>query len=370
MILLDRLLRKENIKRAAHGVQPAVDALWFQGIPIVLEHFKNDVRSWHDATGRGRSFMLHSYGYIPDTMGLDGDEIDVFVGPESASDNVFIVYQLAAPDFKELDEWKVMLGFDTASQATEAYMNQYDKSQFYGDCKHISIDLFIHTILVDHPVYEYINPLFLLNDKFHAMLGEDKPNIMPKLYIHKSAAKNCSDDEEELEKKYVGFDKLKGKLKGKVSNPGAVAAAIGRKKYGKKKFDKDAAKGKKMKNEKPIAKSIALLSQLAATTHAVAEELTKGTESLSKALTSSVVAGFSKRPQSPWKAPVAHEQGLPQLAPTTMTPVLKATPVQTDRMDVYKSCAGCGRMNKSTSDCPRCGKLSELNKSVSFAAYE
>lgn len=52
---------------------------------------------------------------------------------------------------------------------------------------------------------------------------------------------------------YVGFDKLKakiGKEKG-VSNPGAVAAAIGRRKYGKAKFQKAAASGTKMKGMKP-----------------------------------------------------------------------------------------------------------------------
>lgn len=36
------------------------------------------------------------------------------------------------------------------------------------------------------------------------------------------------------------------KAKGGVSNPAAVAAAIGRKKYGKAKFQKMAAKGHKM----------------------------------------------------------------------------------------------------------------------------
>jgi hypothetical protein len=47
---------------------------------------------------------------------------------------------------------------------------------------------------------------------------------------------------------YIGFNKLKSKIasKGKVRNPGAVAAAIGRKKYGKAKFQSYAAKGKKM----------------------------------------------------------------------------------------------------------------------------
>ena len=41
------------------------------------------------------------------------------------------------------------------------------------------------------------------------------------------------------------FAKMKAKLKGKVKNPGAVVAAIGRKKYGKKKFQKMASQGRK-----------------------------------------------------------------------------------------------------------------------------
>lgn len=47
---------------------------------------------------------------------------------------------------------------------------------------------------------------------------------------------------------YIGFAKLKARIaaKGGVSNPGAVAAAIGRKKYGKSRFQSYAAKGKKM----------------------------------------------------------------------------------------------------------------------------
>jgi hypothetical protein len=48
---------------------------------------------------------------------------------------------------------------------------------------------------------------------------------------------------------YVGFGKLKGKIaaKGDVRDPGAVAASIGRKKYGKRKFQKAAASGTKMR---------------------------------------------------------------------------------------------------------------------------
>ena len=43
------------------------------------------------------------------------------------------------------------------------------------------------------------------------------------------------------------FRKMVAKLRGKVRNPKAVAAAIGRKKYGKRKMAKWAAAGRKRK---------------------------------------------------------------------------------------------------------------------------
>lgn len=44
---------------------------------------------------------------------------------------------------------------------------------------------------------------------------------------------------------YMGFDKLKASLaaKGGIENPGALAAKIGRRKYGKAKFQQAAASG-------------------------------------------------------------------------------------------------------------------------------
>jgi len=50
---------------------------------------------------------------------------------------------------------------------------------------------------------------------------------------------------------YMGFNKLKSSLTGKVKDPGAVAASIGRKKYGKEKFQKAAARGVKMEGMSP-----------------------------------------------------------------------------------------------------------------------
>jgi hypothetical protein len=59
------------------------------------------------------------------------------------------------------------------------------------------------------------------------------------------------DEEEEMNERYMGFKKLKASIsaKGGARDPAAVAAAIGRKKYGKEKFQAMAAAGKKAANE-------------------------------------------------------------------------------------------------------------------------
>ena len=44
---------------------------------------------------------------------------------------------------------------------------------------------------------------------------------------------------------YMGFKKLEGSLEGKVDNPKAVAASIGRKKYGSEGMAKASAIGRK-----------------------------------------------------------------------------------------------------------------------------
>lgn len=54
----------------------------------------------------------------------------------------------------------------------------------------------------------------------------------------------------QIAEKYMGYEKLKGELAGRgAKNPAALAAWIGRKKYGKEKFQKAAAAGKKMQSE-------------------------------------------------------------------------------------------------------------------------
>jgi hypothetical protein len=71
--------------------------------------------------------------------------------------------------------------------------------------------------------------------------------------------KNKSYNKKEVElvdEKYMGFKRLEASIaaRGGVRNPAAVAASIGRKKYGKKKFQKAAAKGRKLDEATAMAK--------------------------------------------------------------------------------------------------------------------
>lgn len=55
---------------------------------------------------------------------------------------------------------------------------------------------------------------------------------------------------------YQGFKAVEASAKaGGARDPGAVAAAVGRKKYGKKAFQKHAAAGTSMEHVKPLHKA-------------------------------------------------------------------------------------------------------------------
>ena len=86
---------------------------------------------------------------------------------------------------------------------------------------------------------------------FEEFADEDVAVIIQTLSEEEFNEELSEDDEISLTEKYIGFAKLKGQLARKpgVKNPAAVAAAIGRKKYGKEKFQAMAAKGKKSASE-------------------------------------------------------------------------------------------------------------------------
>jgi len=95
----------------------------FAGLPIAVENPRGSTRTWVDEDGNttGSTLMHHDYGFIEGHVGTDGDELDVYVGPNEGATHVYVVHQLRAPAFEKHDEDKVMLGFPGEREARAAY---------------------------------------------------------------------------------------------------------------------------------------------------------------------------------------------------------------------------------------------------------
>lgn len=99
--------------------------LSFQGLPISIENEKDSDRFGVDKNGKRWSVAMPAhYGYIRRTEGVDGDHVDVYVGPNGESDRVFIIEQVNADNGK-FDEHKCMVGFDTDDDAKNVYFRAF-----------------------------------------------------------------------------------------------------------------------------------------------------------------------------------------------------------------------------------------------------
>lgn len=99
----------------------------FQGLPIAIENRKGSTREGVDPDGKPwKTTFKMPYGYIKKTEGKDGEEIDVYIGPQSNAPNAFVVHQRKI-DGTGHDEDKVMLGQPSEAAARKAYLDHYNK---------------------------------------------------------------------------------------------------------------------------------------------------------------------------------------------------------------------------------------------------
>jgi len=117
-----------------------------KGIPITIENPKGSIRSGYSPEGVfWKSILNYTYGFIDDSMGSDGDEIDIFLGPIAGSKEDFLVYIISQvhPKTKLFDEYKVMFGFSNAREAREAYFSCYEEGwKGFGSISQISLSSF------------------------------------------------------------------------------------------------------------------------------------------------------------------------------------------------------------------------------------
>ncbi len=120
---------------------PFVGTIQFQDLPeILVENKKGSTRSGTGPNGKEWSTtMPDHYGEFRRTKGTDGDAVDVYVGPNGKSTNVYIVHTRKPPAFKVFDEDKVFVGFDSVAEVKACMRKAYDDKRFLGSVSSCSI---------------------------------------------------------------------------------------------------------------------------------------------------------------------------------------------------------------------------------------
>lgn len=112
------------------------------GLEIAIENPRGSERSGRRSDGsEWRHTMSDHYGYIKRTTGADGEQVDVYLGPQEQSDQVFVVDQLNQQD-GSFDEHKVMIGYPDQESAVSAYRENFDADWKVGSVVAMPVDQF------------------------------------------------------------------------------------------------------------------------------------------------------------------------------------------------------------------------------------
>jgi N12 class adenine-specific DNA methylase len=95
------------------------------GLDMSIENPQGTVRrSKKDSPVKWEVEMPYDYGDIKGTIGADGDNLDVMVGPNHASTRTWVIDQID-PATGKFDEHKSFVGFDTQEQVIDAYNRSF-----------------------------------------------------------------------------------------------------------------------------------------------------------------------------------------------------------------------------------------------------
>jgi len=94
-----------------------------KGFDITIENPIGS-RRYYGKDKKKYNVMQNHYGYFTRTKGKDGDQVDVFIGPDVEDfERVYVVDQKMNGSF---DESKVMFGFSSKKEAKAAYFSNFD----------------------------------------------------------------------------------------------------------------------------------------------------------------------------------------------------------------------------------------------------
>jgi hypothetical protein len=121
----------------------------FAGLTICIEHKKGTTRVIKNDAGVVvfKTKMHADYGYFKDSVGRDGDETDVFIGPDKEADQVFTVHMLdKGHDIAQReDEDKCFIGYASHEAALQSFLQHYPE-HFYGGMTSLPVETFVQKL--------------------------------------------------------------------------------------------------------------------------------------------------------------------------------------------------------------------------------
>ncbi|KKL74389.1 hypothetical protein LCGC14_2065370, partial [marine sediment metagenome] len=138
---------KARLRKTAND--PVKETIDIHGLPVALEWRLGETRKYynHDplkprskGTVDYDQKMKADYGYIKGVIDADGEELDVYVGPNRESTKVFVLEKMRRTD-NSFDENKVMLGYDTMAEAKKSYL-QHQGLDEMGKVTEMTVEAF------------------------------------------------------------------------------------------------------------------------------------------------------------------------------------------------------------------------------------
>lgn len=110
-----------------------------QGVPIHIEWKKGETRLYKkNGVVKYERLMKADYGYIPETKDSDGEEIDVYLGPDTSAPTAYVIKQMKKSG--DFDENKVMVGYSSKAKARESYDHHMGGcKEFFGGISAVAV---------------------------------------------------------------------------------------------------------------------------------------------------------------------------------------------------------------------------------------
>jgi len=118
--------------QASEGAYKKPRIEW-QGLTLAIENPAGSVRRGVNRSGQAWEIrMTYDYGEVLGSLGVDGDPVDIYMGPNPDAPMVYVVHQNTYGDWARYDEDKVMAGFDSEDDAKAAFLTNYTDARFLG----------------------------------------------------------------------------------------------------------------------------------------------------------------------------------------------------------------------------------------------